>query len=75
MRKIFILIQPIISLRQEVFQARRIEDKVNLSGTAIQVNTFDEYHTYEEDVVNLMGSGRGWYGELMNGPWNFFMAI
>ncbi|MEQ9404155.1 MAG: type IX secretion system sortase PorU [Cyclobacteriaceae bacterium] len=45
---------------------KRIEDKENLSGPAQIVSSFDDHITLEEDVNNLLGSGREWYGDLMN---------
>ncbi|MEO9872523.1 type IX secretion system sortase PorU [Ekhidna sp.] len=45
---------------------KRIESKVSLGGAATAtVNSFNDFITYEEDKVNLISSGRGWYGDII----------
>ncbi|MEP0986356.1 type IX secretion system sortase PorU [Ekhidna sp.] len=45
----------------------RIESQPSLVGSPTDiVNSFDDHLTFEEDVNNLISSGRGWYGETMN---------
>jgi hypothetical protein len=49
----------------------------NGSAPTVQVNTFDDYAMAENDAVNLITSGREWYGEVFSAvnsytyPFNF----
>lgn len=45
---------------------KRIVSKESLPGSGSVVNTFDDHLFFEEDVNNLLGSGREWYGELLS---------
>lgn len=46
---------------------KRINTKESLEGTAsVTVTSFDDFIVFEEDEVNLISSGRGWYGETMS---------
>ncbi|WP_436514972.1 type IX secretion system sortase PorU [Ekhidna sp. To15] len=45
---------------------KRIDSKPNLGGTpSVTVSTFNDHLTFEEDVINLISSGRGWYGKSL----------
>ena len=48
---------------------KRIANKESLTETAsTTVTSFDDFIAFEEDEINLISSGRGWYGEsLSNG--------
>ena len=42
---------------------KRISSKPNLAGVAsTTITSFDDFVTFEEDEINLLSSGRGWYG-------------
>lgn len=42
---------------------KRIGSKANLAGVpSTSVTTFNDHLIFEEDVINLISSGRGWYG-------------
>lgn len=41
---------------------KRIANQGSIGGTAQTVNSFDEHLFIEDDVYNLQGSGREWYG-------------
>ncbi|MEO9483414.1 MAG: type IX secretion system sortase PorU [Ekhidna sp.] len=46
---------------------KRVNVKENLAGAATQIVTsFDDFIDYEVDDINLISSGRGWYGETLN---------
>lgn len=44
----------------------RIEDLESLGGAGSPVTIFDDVEIFEEDVNNILSSGRGWYGELFD---------
>lgn len=41
---------------------KRVANQGSIGGTAQTINSFDEHLFIEEDVYNLQGSGREWYG-------------
>lgn len=45
---------------------KRISNHQNASGSGIPVTNFDDVEVFEEDVNNILSSGRGWYGELFD---------
>ena len=45
---------------------KRVASKESLLGVATTISTFDDHFYFEEDVNNLLGSGREWYGELLS---------
>ncbi len=46
---------------------KRIDEASYPSGTiTYNVNTFDDFQFFEEDKVNLVASGRKWYGDLFD---------
>ncbi len=48
-------------------KGQRISSASNLSQTpAITASTFHDYAHYEKDLVNLIGSGKEWFGELFD---------
>lgn len=51
-----------ISIDQGI--GKRIQKVANPTGTATQVNTFDDYDFHEADNINLLKSGQTWYGEV-----------
>ncbi len=42
---------------------KRIQEQQNFSLSTVTINSFDERAVIENDLVNLMGSGKEWYGE------------
>lgn len=53
-------------LRIDGADGRRIESKVSAVGTpSTTVTEFDDHITFEDDRLNLISSGRGWYGAIM----------
>lgn len=46
---------------------KRVGTKADLGGTpSLTVSTFNDFITFEEDQINLISSGRGWYGETLS---------
>ncbi len=43
---------------------KRISDKANLEGTGVEITSYSDFIVREEDINNILNSGRGWYGEL-----------
>ena len=53
-------------LRIDGADGKRIETKTSAVGTpSVTVTEFDDYITFEDDRLNLISSGRGWYGAIM----------
>ncbi|MEP5612113.1 MAG: type IX secretion system sortase PorU [Cyclobacteriaceae bacterium] len=50
----------------EETNGKRVESKASLSGSGTLVSTFDDHLFFEEDVNNILSSGREWYGELLS---------
>ncbi len=45
---------------------KRIELRPSQGGTALTtISSFNDHLTFEEDLINLISSGRGWYGESL----------
>lgn len=42
---------------------KRILDRPSLNSTTSVINSFDDHVFYEKDLVNVLNSGRQWYGE------------
>ncbi|WP_424963088.1 type IX secretion system sortase PorU [Ekhidna sp.] len=54
-------------LRIDGENGKRVTEKANLTATATAtVMTFNDHTVFEEDAINLISSGRGWYGETLN---------
>ncbi|WP_420316743.1 type IX secretion system sortase PorU [Ekhidna sp.] len=48
-------------------EGKRISSRASLEGSPVTtVTTFDDFVVYEEDLNNLISSGRGWYGEMLS---------
>jgi len=45
---------------------KRITTQLSLGASTDMVNSFDDYYVYEKEEVNVIHSGREWYGELFN---------
>ncbi|MEP1093977.1 MAG: type IX secretion system sortase PorU [Cyclobacteriaceae bacterium] len=45
---------------------KRVESKASLPGSGTIISTFDDHLFFEEDVNNILNSGREWYGELLS---------
>ncbi len=46
---------------------KRIATKENLAGTpTATITSFNDHISFEEDEINLISSGRGWYGETIS---------
>ena len=45
---------------------KRIQTQSSVSGPGTTVTTFNDYALHESDAVNLIRSGREWYGEQFN---------
>jgi len=45
---------------------KRVESKASLPGVGTLITTFDDHLFFEEDVNNILSSGREWYGELLS---------
>ena len=44
---------------------------VNNEGTGHQlINSYNDYFVYEEDLTNLIGAGREWYGQILSANQN-----
>lgn len=46
--------------------SKRISTQPSLSGTTINVTTFNDYAYHEKDLVNLIKSGQEWFGEVFD---------
>ncbi len=44
----------------------RMVSKASLPGSGTAVTTFDDYVVFEDEVNNILSSGRGWYGDLLD---------
>lgn len=54
-------------IRVDGANGKRISSKASLGGTATATATnFHDFITFEEDEINLISSGRGWYGETLS---------
>lgn len=42
---------------------KRIQTVTNSASPTVQVNSYNERYFYENDLVNLLSSGKEWYGE------------
>ncbi len=65
-------------LRIDGALGKRISSEPSIDGVpSVTVSSFDDALIYEEDVNNLISSGRGWYGQTMNSgeSQNFSYAI
>lgn len=45
---------------------KRVENRESLDGDGVLVNSFDDTEVFEEDVNNILSSGREWFGELFD---------
>lgn len=45
---------------------KRIQTQSNLNGATKTIDTYDEYQLHENDLNNILKSGRKWYGELFS---------
>ena len=45
---------------------KRVVDKVHLANPNITITTYNSYAKYEEDLINLISSGKKWFGEQFN---------
>ncbi len=46
---------------------KRIAQQAPAAAATVTVNSFSERYFYENDLVNLLNSGKEWYGEEFNG--------
>lgn len=54
-------------IRVDDANGKRISSKASLLGSAsAAITSFHDFITFEEDEVNLISSGRGWYGETLS---------
>ncbi len=42
---------------------KRIQTAATAAAPTVQVNSYNEHYFYENDLVNLLSSGKEWYGE------------
>ncbi len=47
-------------------EGKRIAEKGNLEGASTQIDRYDDHLAFEEDLTNILHSGRGWYGQLFS---------